>query len=988
MSMAAGLALIVTMLLPAAASADGPFGLESFSGRTIDGADAPYTVAGGHPHANITEFSVPLRPGGTVPQDNLNGAYVTLPPGFIGNPATAPRCPVGHLGWSSEDISDCPPDSRIGFVEVTFNTNGTAANGTSSTRQTRPLYNIVPERGYPAQFAFMVVNATPTVLSVFPRPRTNSYGLTVATPNSPSVWVSFFQSTFCGNGVEGGGVLGPYACKPSSGAGRSPFLSNPVACSNIEPKWSIAIDSAEHAGALRESGGPDLSDPDWKTASFVDLPVTGCDAPALVAQFAPRIAVEPLQNSGPVQADQPSGLRVALEFPQSNDPTDPNTEFDSSLPQAPPPKDITVKLPAGLSINPSSADGLGACSDLASDPAGDQVHYDNTKPTQCPDSAKIGTATATSPLLATRDPVTDEVNGAEPIPGEVYLLKPHPGDLPIGGGNQEGKFRLLVELENPRYGINFKLPGTAIADKDTGQLTTVFTDNPQLPASDLTVDLKSGPRAPLATPVTCGAFQTTTDFVPWSTPGTPNAHPSASFGVGSGPGGSACAGSPGQRPFSPTMSAGSESSKAGANSPFVLRFTRADGEQEFSSLEATLPKGLAAKFVGIPYCSDAALAAAASRSGRAEQADPSCPASRIGSVSVGAGSGPNPFHTGGTAYLAGPYKGAPLSVAVITPAVAGPFDLGTVVVRNALYVNPETAQGRVVSDPFPKIIDGVPLRLRSIAVRLDRPGFMLNPTNCEPMSVAASIRSTDGASSSPTIPFQVGGCRALGFKPSLKLALKGGTKRSKHPALQATLTYPKGDYANIAKAVVTLPHSEFLAQNHIRTVCTRVQYAADACPKGSIYGFVKATTPLLDQPLEGPVYLRSSNNTLPDLVAALHGQIDIDLVGRIDSKNGGLRTTFDAVPDAPVSKFVLSMQGGKKGLLENSRNLCKTVNRAYVKFTGQNGMTLDSRPVLTNSCKKGKKGKGKGTHGKGKGAKKGKAKAQKRTVARLASLGF
>jgi hypothetical protein len=403
----------------------------------------------------------------------------------------------------------------------------------------------------------------------------------------------------------------------------------------------------------------------------------------------------------------------------------------------------------------------------------------------------------------------------------------------------------------------------------------------------------------------------------------------------------------------------------------------------------TLPKGLAAKFTGIPYCSDAALAAAAGRPGKAEQADPSCPASRIGSVTVGAGPGPNPFHTQGTAYLSGPYKGAPLSVAVITPAVAGPFDLGTVVVRNALHVDSETAQGRVVSDPFPKIIDGVPLRLRSIAVRLDRPDFTLNPTNCEPMSVAASITSTDGATANPTIPFQVGGCKDLGFKPKLKLSLKGGTKRSDNPALKAVLTYPKGNYANIAKAAVSLPHSEFLDQGHIRTICTRVQFAADQCPKGSIYGFATATTPLLEQPLSGPVYLRSSNNPLPDLVAALDGQIEIDLVGRIDSKNGGIRTTFDAVPDAPVSKFVLTMQGGKKGLLDNSENLCRSVNRADVRFTAQNGRTYDSRPVLSNGCKKkGGKGGKKGRHGKGK-AKAGKGRTHSRVLAAwISELGF
>jgi LysM repeat protein len=991
-SAAAWLVLAAIVALPAAAD-DPPFDLKTFSSHTTDTIDAPYTVAGGHPDQNVTEFSYTLSETKKSPildvdgslqaatLEDPNSTYVRPPLGFIGNPAAAPRCELSKVkdpDASGTGITDCPPGSRVGVAIVDGNT----------VKSTSPLQNISPEYGYPAQFAFRVTNNI-TLLSAFLQPRTESYGLTVGTPTIPPVELVAFTSTFFG--VPGQQpITGP---KDGSGGTEAPFLSNPVDCSDPDPIWSIASDSQQHTGGLLGLGVPDLSDPDWKTDSEPAPPVTGCDDPKLARQFAEvGLGVKPLQpGGGPTQADQPTGLAVDLDFPQSNDPTDPEyikfeKQFDPSIPQAPPPKDITVKLPAGLSVSPSSADGLGACSDQASAPAGDQVHYDNTKPVTCPDAAKIGSALATSPLLATHDPQTDEVNGAEPIPGDVYLLAPHPGDLPIGGAGQEGKFRLLIQLENPRYGINIKLPGVATADPQTGQLTTVFTQNPQLPASHITVSLKQGARAPLATPVTCGSFQTTSDIVPWSTPGTPDAHPSASFAVGSGPKGSGCPQSAPTRPFSPALvTAGPDSAVAGASSPFTLKLTRADGEQELSSLEATLPKGLAAKFVGIPYCSDAALAAAAGRSGKAEQASSSCPASRIGSVTVGAGPGTNPFNASGTAYLAGPYKGAPMSVAVITPAVAGPFDLGTVVVRNALYVDSETAQGRVVSDPFPKMLDGVPLKLRSIAVRLDRPSFTLNPTNCSAMAVNATITSTDGASASPTVPFQVGGCKALGFKPDLKLSLKGGTKRSDYPALKAVLNYPKGNYANIAKAVVSLPHSEFLAQNHIKTICTRVQFAADQCPKGSIYGYVTATTPLLEKPLEGPLYLRSSSHPLPDLVAALHGQIDVDLVGRIDSKNGGIRTTFDAVPDAPVSKFVLTMQGGKKGLLENSKNLCNSVNRADVKFTAQNGMTLNSKPVLTNSCKK--------KHGKrGKAAKKGgagkKAQGSSRTINWLPGLGF
>ena len=939
-----------------------PWDIESFTSLTTDAppAEDNYTLSGGHPFQNVTDFSFvddPDVPGEVLEQ--LKDATVTLEPGFLGNPAVAPRCDNTTVGEAS---GNCPVGSQLGVATIRWN----PLDGPGHDED-YPIFNAKPAVGFPAQFAISLNNYAFQLLSATLLPRTEGYGITVGAMDIPPVKVSHFATRFFGVPSENG-----------SGSTGAPFLSNPLDCSEPDPSWELIADPWTHAGGYLIDGRADHADPNWKTADTTSPPVTGCEDPALASQFnLATIATKPLQETpGPIQADQPSGLQVDLDFPQSNDPTDPDAEYDASIPQNPPPKDITVKLPAGLAISPSSAEGLGACSDLASDSAGDQVRYGDTKPVKCPDSAKIGSAVATSPLLAAHDPQDDKIVGAEPIPGDVYLLKPHPGDLPIGGGSQDGKFRLLIQLENADKGLNFKLPGVAVADKQTGQITTVFTDNPQLPSKHLTVTLKSGPRAPLMTPVTCGKFDTTANLVPWGTPGVPDANKAASFDVASGPNGSGCVTAPGQRPFVPTMSAGTESSKAGAHSPFVLHIARKDGEGELSSLEATLPKGLAAKFVGIPYCSDAALAAAATRSGKAEQSNPSCPASRIGSVTVGAGPGPNPLNTKGTAYLAGPYKGAPMSVAVITPAVAGPFDLGTVVVRNALYVDPETAQGRVVSDPFPKMLDGVPLKLRSVDVNLDRPSFTLNPTSCEAKSIDVTLTSTDGATAKPTNRFQASGCEKLGFKPDLKLSLKGGTARSDHPALKATLTYPKGAYANIAKAIVSLPHSEFLAQNHIKTICTRVQFAADACPKGSIYGFVTATTPLLDAPLEGPLYLRSSSNPLPDLVAALHGQIDVDLVGRIDSHKGGIRTTFDSVPDAPVSKFVLTMQGGKKGLLVNNRNLCKSVNRADVKFTGQNGMTANSKPVVVPSCKKAGKGNG------------GKAKGHKRTVAWLSGLGF
>jgi hypothetical protein len=298
---------------------------------------------------------------------------------------------------------------------------------------------------------------------------------------------------------------------------------------------------------------------------------------------------------------------------------------------------------------------------------------------------------------------------------------------------------------------------------------------------------------------------------------------------------------------------------------------------------------------------------------------------------------------------------------VITPAVAGPYDLGSVAVRNALYVNPETAEVHAVSDPLPSIREGIPLDIRSIALKLDRPNFTLNPTSCDPMAILGSASTLPGQSAALTSPFQVGGCSSLGFKPKLAITLKGPTKRTGHPAVRAVVTYPQGAYANIAKAQVTLPHSAFLDTTHIKTICTRVQFAASACPPGAIYGFAKATTPLLDKPLEGPVYLRSSSHKLPDLVMALKGQIDAVAVARVDTgKGNGIRTTFERVPDAPLSKVVLEMKGGKKGLLVNSENICSKEQKAIADFTAQNGKVLNTTPTIANGCsKKAKKHKAK-----------------------------
>jgi hypothetical protein len=727
--------------------------------------------------------------------------------------------------------------------------------------------------------------------------------------------------------------FGDPAARVNEAEGGPAFLTNPSDC-GTSPVATVEADSWQEVGKYKSRTTPLL--PPGKVIENCSL-----------LSFGPTIEADPDTS----QADTPSGFSFVLNVPQA-------PEAAPSL-ATPPLKDAIVTLPVGLAASPAQADGLGACSEEQIDITGEAIngfgHDDgqpHPTPGNCPLASKIATAKVTTPLLP------------EPVDGAVYLGEPDCSPCTDADAASGKMIKLYIEARDKRYGVAVKLEGKVTANPVTGQLQATFLNGPQFPFSQVKLDFKGGPRAALATPLACGTYTATSELVPWSAPETATAAPPAPFSVGSGPGGAPCVASEAQAPHVPSFEAGVLNPLAGSHSPFVLRLNRADGTQRIKGLNLTLPPGLTGKLAGIPACADAALASAGARAGKAEQANPSCPAaSQVGTVDVGAGAGPQPLHVQGRAYVAGPYKGAPLSMAIVTPAVAGPFDLGTVVVRTALYVNPTTAQITAKSDPLPTILGGVPLNLRSATVTLDRSEFTLNPTSCEAMQVRGEAIAISGQVTQLVNRFQVGGCKGLPFKPKLGLRLFGGTKRGAHPRLRAVLTAKPGE-ANIAKASVALPRSEFLDQAHIRTVCTRVQFAADNCPKGAIYGHVRAFTPLLDEPLEGPVYLRSSDNELPDAVGVLKGPpsrpIQIETAARIDSIKGGIRANFESVPDAPIRKVIVTMQGGRKGLLINSANLCKikpSAKRATVRMRGQNGKVHNFRPVLKNDCGKPRKAK-------------------------------
>lgn len=874
--------------------------------------------AAGHPDA-VTEFELGMENSefglemlqtvkGGAPKD----VFVELPQGVSGNPVGVPRCQLAQLVQLH-----CPTDSQVGRIKLQLILGGEV------TTQNLSIFNMQPDRGEVAHFGFSpFTGATTAFIGLYVRPRGDGrYVINADTENINDGVV------FQGAKVELWGVpASPVHTPERSCTDYNPMLgceatieekayfTAPSDCSTVEPT------------RLRVRSYQFPTDDDWTEGHSTTPAVTGCSQ----VPFEPSIEARPTTNL----ADTPTGLEVKLHLPQNEDP---NGLAQAYL------RDVTMTLPEGLTVNPSSAAGLGACTMAQVGISADG--RPNMEEAACPLDSKLGNVRLDTPAVD------------HPLFGGIYLAKPH--DNPFGS-----LIALYIVVDDKETGLRIKLPGKVEPDPQTGRLRAVFKDNPQLPFEDMTVSFFGGPRASLKTPATCGTFTTTGELVPWTAPEGATAHPSDSYTVSRGANDSACVGSDRQLPHTVTFSGGTIDPSAAAYTPFVMKLARPDGSQRLKAIETTLPMGLVAKLAGVPYCPDAALAAAAARDGKAEQASPSCPAaSRVGTVDVGAGAGSQPLYVQGAAYLAGPYKGAPLSLAIVTPAVAGPFDLGTVVVRTALYVDPETTQIRAVSDPLPTILQGIPLEVRSVAVTVDRPSFTLNPTSCDPTQVLAGALSVFDATTTASSPFQVGGCASLRFGPKLTLRLKGGVKRSKYPALRAVVTAEPGQ-ANIGRVSVAMPRALFLAQEHIKTVCTRVQYRAGQCPPGAVYGKARAVTPLLDEPLEGPVYLRSSDNPLPDLVVALKGQINVDLVGRIDSHRGGIRTTFDTVPDAAFSRFVLEMPGGKKSLLVNSRNFCSQVFRATVEVDGQNGKTADQRPAVVNpACKKLKPKRGKGRRG-------------------------
>jgi hypothetical protein len=969
-------ALAILALAPAARA---EFGLNEFDVNFTNADGSTVTQAGAHPFAMSTALhfiSSPTGKGGERAAEAVKDLIVGQMPGFVGNPYAVPHCSTQEFltnirvelpGESATAVPACPAATAVGVVSATVGSE------VGSGAVYGALYNLQSPPGVAAKLGFELTGTWVTLeLGVDESPPYNIVGGPTNVPQTFEVLASTL--TIWGvpadhaHDAERGRCLnttgGPSPGKCEANIAPAPFLTLPRSCRGPQ-QTGYAADSWPHPGLKLPNGRPDLSDPAWVSGSVETHDeagnpqgMTGCGKLA----FEPEISAAPTTKA----ATSPTGLDFSLDA-KDEGLTNPSGIANADVEKA------VVTLPEGFTTNPSLAEGLATCGET-------QLEREtpfSAPGAGCPNESKIGTVEVETPILE-----------GKLLKGSLFIATPYENPF-------HSLIAIYMAIRDPELGIVVKQPLKVETNPATGQITTVAENLPQLPFSHFRLHFREGTRSPLASPPLCGRYdgaagdpQPVQAVLAPSSGGAP-VTTSAAFEIISGPEAGPCP-SGGTPPFHPGLIAGSINNAAGAYSPFNLRLFRNDSEQEITHFSIKLPPGLVGKLAGIPYCSEADIALAKSRErqphgGAEELTSPSCPAaSEVGHTLVGAGVGPSLAYVPGKIYLAGPYHGSALSIVAITAAKAGPFDLGTVVVRQALKINPETAEvfiDATGSDPIPHIIDGIPVHLRDIRAYVDRPNFVLNPTSCEPTSTASTVLGSgtgfaseaDDRPVTVTTRYQAADCANLGFAPKLALSLKGGTKRGATPALKAILTYPKGSYANIKFAQVTLPHSVFLEQSHIKTICTRVQFAAgggngEQCPAASIYGKAKAVTPLLSDPLEGPVYLRSSSHNLPDLVAALHnGQINIDLDGRIDSVKGGrIRNTFEAVPDAPVSSFTLEMQGGKKGLLVNSTNLCAKTNRALAAFVGQNGKRAEFEPVLQPSCAKAKK--------KGKGKKKAKAK--------------
>jgi hypothetical protein len=951
----AAIAALAALLIcaPAAQAAFGFLpGRSGFSVSAVADGGTASSVSGAHPYQ--LSFRVGFNTQGSFngqtgpfPDGDLRNLRIELPPGLMLNPNSLTKCALSAFNTPrvspfalSRSGESCPDRSQVGTVEIQSTFGGGRAWRFG-------VFNLEPAPGVASQIGFAPFGA-PIVLNTHLRPdASGQYALTFEVADfAQSLDVSGLDLTLWGapwaashNG-ERGNCLNesepdfPWA-KCSVGP---PSVNRPLAYLTLPTQCLGSLTFNATASAWQQPA--EVTAQALNRNSLDQAVALGSCA---TITFSPR----PLGFLTTRKASSASGYNFQLTANNDNL-TDPAQRAPS------PAKKAVVALPPGVTINPSVGAGLISCTpaQYAAETAF------NAQGSGCPNGAKIGDFIVRTPLF---DGFFD---------GAIYLAQP---DNPAtGASGAENPFDSLIAVyliaKHPDRGVLIKVAGKVEPNLSTGNLTATFDGLPQLPYTDLQVNFRPGQRAFLVSPAFCGAATTQIQMTAWANSTTTNTPSNSTVDSGIDNGPCPTGATP---PFSPEAVTGGVNSNVGSYTPYFIRLSRKDTEQEITSYSLELPKGITGKLAGIPFCPEAAIAAARTRQGFDETANPSCPtASQVGRTLTGYGVGPALTYAPGRIYLAGPYNGQPLSLVTVNAATVGPFDLGTIVIRSAFAVDTHTAQLRIdagSSDPIPHILDGVPLHLRDVRIYMDRFEFTHNPSSCEPSALVSTItgsgatfaNSADDSSVTISRHFQLLNCLTLDFRPKLGLRLRGSFKRGGYPSLRATFASRGPQDSNLRRIEVTTPQALFLAQNHIRTVCTRAQFAARNCPEGSIYGRAAAYTLLFDEPLTGNVYLRSSSgNFLPDLVADLYsGAVRIIVEGRIGpGRNGGIRTFFDNLPDAPIDRFVMTLNGGRRGLLTNSSNICAQPPLATVSALGQNNIGAKFNSILRGQCKKkGKK---------------------------------
>jgi hypothetical protein len=931
-----GQASSATLRRPIKVGGEPTFGVEDYELTPEEEGGAPATQAGSHPFqvtgsltVNQTENAEPVALA-----KELNGR---LPPGLIGNPTPLPQCTLGQfLTITGQFENQCPAQTAVGVAMVTINER----TNVGLTTFTVPIFNVEPAVGEPARFGLYVPN-TPVLLD--PSLRTGGdYGITLGSTNiSQTAALLAFKLTFWGvpadprhDGARGLGCLeaareepSVAPCTPLEAHNPPPFLSLPTSCTGPLVTSIEAASWKEPQRKLDFPGDPMLA-------------LDGCN----------RLSFDPTIKASPdgAQASTPTGLNVDVHVPQDSVLVA-NGLAESNV------KAITVTLPQGVAVNPAGADGLEACSEgqigfIGADSAGTNHFTPTLGAPFCPDAAKIATATIHSPLLP------------NPLTGSVYLAAQNQN--PFGS-----LIAMYIVAEDPVSGSLVKLPGE-VSLSPSGQITSTFLNNPQLAFEDAEVHFFGGQRAPLATPAHCGSYSTVANFQPWS--GNSVVSSQSSFEITSGPDGSPCPGP--SLPFAPSLTGGSTNIQAGAFSPFTTTISRPDGQQDLQGVTLHMPPGLSGILTGVALCGEAQANAG------------SCPqASLIGQTIVSVGVGPDPFSvTGGKVYITGPYRGAPFGLSIVNPAKAGPFDLGQVVVRAKLEVDPHTAALTASTDasgPYaiPNALDGIPLQIKHVAVTITRPNFTFNPTNCNQQAISATLQSAQGASGDVSVPFQVTNCATLRFAPKFSASTAAKTSKASGASLKVKLSYPAapfGSQANIQSVKVELPRQLPSRLTTLQKACTSKQFEANpaGCPAASRIGTAKAITPLLPVPVEGPAYFVShGNEAFPSLIMVLQGYgVTVDLVGTTLIRNGVTSSTFKTVPDVPVGSFELNLPQGPYSALAANVNLCRrtitehkrikhrrrTIHRSVpvnltmpTIFTAQNGAQLkQSTKIAVTGC--------------------------------------